>query len=58
MSDPSKYYYEGVETETMAGSSTILGGGRCVKADGYVITLFRRGPHGSPILKVKKLKDR
>jgi hypothetical protein len=42
----------------MASSSIILGGGRCVKVDGHVITLFRRGLNGSQILKVKKLEDR
>jgi len=38
-------------------SSGVVGGGRCVKRGGYVITLFREGLDGPPIFKVKKADE-
>lgn len=34
--------------------SGIVGGGRCVKQDGYIITLFRKELNGPLVWKVKK----
>jgi len=39
-------------------SSGVVGGGRCVKRGGYVITLFREGLDGPPIFKVQPLVNR
>ena len=35
--------------------SDVVGVGRCVKQDGYVITIFREGLGGPLICKVKKV---
>jgi len=42
----------------LMGSSSIVGGGLCVKQDGYVITIFREGPDGPVHCKVKKMDRR
>ncbi|GEM_PF-5429360 len=40
------------------GSSGFVGGGRCVKKNGYIITLFREGLDGPLVYKVKKVGGR
>ena len=57
INSPLINYKDVAETEPMASSSIILGGGRCIKVDGHVITLYRKGLNGLQIIKVKKLVD-